>query len=299
MTRPASPRAPEDGRAALRWTAAVAVALGLHAGVAALVIREARPEPLDAGGDAIAVEFDPVEGEAAKPDEVQPAVPADKASTAAAAAAPAEDSQATPPPVDTPPPVEPPPPDLPPPVQPPPPEPRPPAVPPPVASPPPPVSEPPSPSEAVPEVPPPPVAPTPERAPKPSEVPRAVVPPVQATQASAASAASAVAEDAAQAVRKLAAARETAWRGSLVPHLNRYRRFPPGVGSGTARVGFTIDGDGRVTAVSIVTGSGDAALDDAARALVQRASPFPAPPPGVSGRALSFVVPVHYDARHP
>ncbi len=290
MTRRISPRADGSGPAALRWIAAVAVALGLHAGAAALMIRGARPEPLDAGGgDAIAVELDPVEGEAAKPDEVQPAVPADEASTAAAAAAPAEASQATPQPVDTPPPT-PDPPVQPPPVQPPP----------PIADPPPP--PPPPPSEASPDVPapPPPVEPAPEpKPPEPSEPPRPVAPPVEATQASAASAASAAAEDAAPAVRKLAAARETTWRGRLVPHLNRYRRFPPGVGSGTVRVGFTIDGDGRVTAVSIVTGSGDAALDDAARALVQRASPFPAPPAGVTGHGLSFVVPVHYDARRP
>ncbi len=289
MTRRASPRADGSGPAAPRWIAAVAVALGLHAGVAALMIRGARPEPLDAGGgDAIAVELDPVEGEAAKPDEVQPAVPAYEASTAAAAAAPAEASQATPQPVDTPPPTPAPP------VEPPPVEPPPPPV---TQPPPPPIADPPPPpSEASPDVsaPPPPVAPAPE--PKLPEPPRPVAPPVEATQASAVSAASAAAEDAAPSVRKLAAARETAWRGKLVPHLNRYRRFPPGVGSGTARVGFTIDGDGRVTAVSIVTGSGDAALDDAALALVRRASPFPAPPAGVTGHGLSFVVPVHYDA---
>ena len=82
-------------------------------------------------------------------------------------------------------------------------------------------------------------------------------------------------------------------------HLNKFRRFPPGIGGGTARIGFTIDAEGRVTSVSVVTGSGSATLDAAARALVESASPFPSPPAGISGKGLSFVVPVHFDGRRP
>ena len=100
-------------------------------------------------------------------------------------------------------------------------------------------------------------------------------------------------------MQRLSAGRVVAWHGRLVAHLNRFRRFPPDIGSGTARIGFTIDATGRVTAVSIVSGSGSVPLDDAARAMVGRASPFPAPPAGLSGKGLSFVVPIHFDGRRP
>lgn len=266
------------GAAALRWLAAGAVALGLHAAAVFLLIRDARPEALDAGGgDAIAVELDPVEGEAAKPDDPQPPAPADEASAAAAAVADARASETAPQrPAERPqPPVQQPPTPDPPAVQPPPPTPV----------------EPPPPPEALPNVSAPP--------PRPPDLPKPEVLPAPAAPSSAASAASAAAEDAAPAVQSMSQARVAAWRSKLVPHLNRFRRALLGVGDGTVRVGFTVDGEGRVTAVSVATGSGDAALDEAARGLVERASPFPPPPPGMSGPALSFVVPIHNGGRRP
>lgn len=271
---------------ALRWLGAGAVALGLHAGAALLLIRDARPEPLDAGGgDAVAVDLDPVEGKVAAPDAAQPAMPADAPSAAAAAAADAQASRATPPPTaEAPPPA--PPPVQPPPVQPPPVQPLPE---PPLPEPPP--EPPPPPNEAEADMPGPPPAPA---APPPPVAPH-VIQPVQATQASAASAASSAADEAAPAVQRLSAARAAVWRGKLVPHINRFRRPLPGGIAGTARIGFTLDVEGRVTAASVAASSGVPALDEAARDLVRRASPFPPPPPGLTGAALSFVVPVHYD----
>lgn len=92
------------------------------------------------------------------------------------------------------------------------------------------------------------------------------------------------------------------WRGRLMVHLNRHKRFPDGVsrtGRMTVTVSVTIDRSGTVLSATVVTGSGAARLDRAAVALVKRASPVPAPPDSVApGRSsFSIVVPVDYDQR--
>lgn len=50
--------------------------------------------------------------------------------------------------------------------------------------------------------------------------------------------------------------------------------------SGTARVAFELNDDGSVKSEKLLTSSGDAALDVESLAVVQRAAPFPKPPPG-------------------
>jgi protein TonB len=85
------------------------------------------------------------------------------------------------------------------------------------------------------------------------------------------------------------------WRGTLVAHLNRFKRFPPGGSTGVATVAFTIDRSGRVVGASLVGSSGDAALDAEAVAMVRRASPVPAPPAGVGGGSISLTVPVRFN----
>jgi protein TonB len=86
------------------------------------------------------------------------------------------------------------------------------------------------------------------------------------------------------------------WRGALMAHLNRHKRFPPGAaGTGTATVAFTIDRSGRVLSARLVRGSGDAALDAEAVALPRRASPVPAPPPNVSGGSVTLAVPIRFN----
>lgn len=85
------------------------------------------------------------------------------------------------------------------------------------------------------------------------------------------------------------------YRGRVAAHLSRHKRFPAEArsrgASGSASVTFSIDGSGRVTSVNLVHGSGVASLDREATAMVQRASPFPAPP---GGRGLTFTVPVSF-----
>ena len=81
------------------------------------------------------------------------------------------------------------------------------------------------------------------------------------------------------------------WQARVQAHLERHKRAPAGAGTGVVRVAFGIDASGRVTSVSLTRSSGNPALDQAALAMVRRASPVPAPPPGV-GRKIG--VPVRF-----
>jgi periplasmic protein TonB len=86
------------------------------------------------------------------------------------------------------------------------------------------------------------------------------------------------------------------WKGALIAHLNRFKRYPAGdTGSGTATVAFTISRSGQVLSAHLIGSSGDAALDAEAVSLPRRASPVPAPPPGVGGGgAITLSVPVRF-----
>jgi protein TonB len=66
---------------------------------------------------------------------------------------------------------------------------------------------------------------------------------------------------------------------------------------GVAQLAFSIDRDDHVLSSRIVTSSGFAALDQETLALVQRAQPFPAPPPEVPGDEIKFMVPVRFSLR--
>jgi protein TonB len=88
---------------------------------------------------------------------------------------------------------------------------------------------------------------------------------------------------------------DTNYRGLVFAHLARHKQFPAdarGRGEqGSAMIGFSLDGGGRVTRVSLVRSSGFSSLDQEAQAMVRRASPFPAPP---DGRAVSFTAPASF-----
>lgn len=117
----------------------------------------------------------------------------------------------------------------------------------------------------------------------------------RATDRRASAAAAAPAREPAEAQpRASASAGEVAsWRGALVAHLDRFKRSPPGGGSGTARVSFSVTASGGVSSVRLASSSGDPALDEAALMMVQRADPVPAPPSGMGAR-VSLSVPVHF-----
>jgi TonB family protein len=63
---------------------------------------------------------------------------------------------------------------------------------------------------------------------------------------------------------------------------------------GVATVSFSIDSGGRVTSVRLVSGSGNAAIDQEVVAMPRRASPFPPPP---DGKGRNFTVPVRLNLR--
>jgi TonB family protein len=66
--------------------------------------------------------------------------------------------------------------------------------------------------------------------------------------------------------------------------LTRFKRYPESARSrgaeGTPTVAFSLDGGGRVTGAGLSRSSGERDMDAEAVAMVRRAAPFPAPPPG-------------------
>ncbi len=85
-----------------------------------------------------------------------------------------------------------------------------------------------------------------------------------------------------------------AWQKELVAHFDRHKRYPSGRARQTAQivVGFVLDRTGHIVSTSIVQGSGDAAFDEAALAMMRRSDPVPQPPPLVADEGLSFTLPV-------
>ncbi len=84
------------------------------------------------------------------------------------------------------------------------------------------------------------------------------------------------------------------WQRELMAHLDRFKRYP---GERLQRnteivVDLTMDRTGRVVSASVSKSSGHNAFDEAAVAMVRRASPLPAPPPLVADEGLTFMLPV-------
>lgn len=88
------------------------------------------------------------------------------------------------------------------------------------------------------------------------------------------------------------------WQSRLMAHLERRKRYPSGARSrreqGTVYVRFRIDDGGNVLSVSLAGSSGFPDLDNEVLALVHRASPVPAPPPGTN---KTITAPVRFSVR--
>ena len=84
------------------------------------------------------------------------------------------------------------------------------------------------------------------------------------------------------------------WQKALVAHLDKHKRYPAerALKSAEIHVRFTLDRLGHVLSTTIEKGSGDAAFDDAAVAMVKRSDPVPPPPPLIADEGLSFTLPV-------
>jgi protein TonB len=86
------------------------------------------------------------------------------------------------------------------------------------------------------------------------------------------------------------------WQKSLASRLQRFQRYPAEAhgASGTVNVSFRIDRQGNVVTSRIENSSGSAILDNAALALLKRASPLPRPPSALPDSNLSFAIPIHF-----
>jgi len=256
--------------AAIRWPAALAVVVSLHAGLALLLYRQP-PEPVAPGVDAVLIDLPPVADAPAPQPE-------------ASAPAPAEEPPPPTPRLEEarPAPPEPPPPE-------------------PAPEPDPPPPEPAAQAEPIPDPPPivpPAISPTP---PKVALPPRPTPPrPVARTPVAAAAQAAAPAPSSAPpAPASAAAGAPAAWQTRLLAHLNRFKRYPPDAQSrrreGTAMVRLRLMPDGTAQAVALVRGAGSDSLDEEALALIARAQPLPAPDNG--GAPVEIVVPIRFTLR--
>ncbi len=90
----------------------------------------------------------------------------------------------------------------------------------------------------------------------------------------------------------------SAYRAKVGAQLKRKRFYPNAARrdrlTGSATVSFTLNASGKVTAVRVVRSSGERILDDAAKEMVQRASPYPPIPPGL-GSTITIQAPIAFD----
>lgn len=96
------------------------------------------------------------------------------------------------------------------------------------------------------------------------------------------------------------ATRERAtWQKELAAHLDKYKRYPADrtMQSAEVVVSFLLDRLGHVVSTQVVKGSGDAAFDNAAIAMLRRSDPVPPPPPLVADEGLTFTLPVIFHVK--
>lgn len=91
------------------------------------------------------------------------------------------------------------------------------------------------------------------------------------------------------------------WRARLLAHLGTHHRYPFRARrlreEGVVQLRFAVDRGGRVVRFAIADSSRHDLLDEEALAMIQRATPVPAPPPELAGDAIEVVVPVTFDLR--
>ncbi|MGE0424681.1 MAG: energy transducer TonB [Reyranellaceae bacterium] len=94
---------------------------------------------------------------------------------------------------------------------------------------------------------------------------------------------------------------EASWKGALLAHLARHKRYPRASQSrgdeGVVYLRFTMTRQGGVIAERVERASGHDLLDREAVDLVRRAQPLPRPPADVPGQVFEFVVPIQFRLR--
>ena len=99
-----------------------------------------------------------------------------------------------------------------------------------------------------------------------------------------------------------AQAGEDSWRSRINGRLNRFKRYPKDAlrlkRQGVGQVRFTLDRQGHVLAVTLVSSAGLPSLDREIQALVKRASPLPTPPADayVNG-TVELTLPIDFSLR--
>jgi protein TonB len=90
-----------------------------------------------------------------------------------------------------------------------------------------------------------------------------------------------------------------AWKRSISIQLESKRVFPPEATgqSGTAKVKFVIDRQGKVISRELVQSAGSAVLDAAALRIIERSEPFPRPPDELTDDHFTFVAPIAFAKR--
>jgi protein TonB len=93
----------------------------------------------------------------------------------------------------------------------------------------------------------------------------------------------------------------SSYQAQVLAHLQRYKSYPAAAKSagtrGIATVRFSLSASGAVISASLAHGSGAAVLDQAAVAMVRRASPFPPIPSGLGRSRMDFAAPIRFDLR--
>lgn len=88
------------------------------------------------------------------------------------------------------------------------------------------------------------------------------------------------------------------WYKSLSLHLNKHKKYPHEARKkgheGTANVSFTLDRSGKVISAQLDKGSGYDLLDKEAIEVLNRASPFPAPPSDMPSLTISLTQPIQF-----
>jgi protein TonB len=155
------------------------------------------------------------------------------------------------------------------------------------------------------------VTPNETNKPKEEETKLAAVPTAASTESEAAEAtATPSSENIQQGKRSIAPAQGTGestrrlrvtWQKELMAHLDKHKRYPADRVRKSAEIliSFALDRTGHVLSTSIVKGSGDAAFDQAALAMVRKSDPVPPPPPLVADEGLSFTLPVIFRIKGP
>ncbi|MBK8009396.1 MAG: energy transducer TonB [Rhizobiales bacterium] len=96
-------------------------------------------------------------------------------------------------------------------------------------------------------------------------------------------------------------ANASAYSAMVIAHLQRFRIYPEQARAaritGVSMVRFTLAASGNVISVSLAGSSGTGVLDQAAIAMVRRASPFPPIPASLGRGNMTFAAPVRFNLR--